>query len=521
MTWTGVFYMSKLTTALERVLMPVDAPVAYDHGRWFTAQDLSGHVAQVRGWLDHANVGQGDFVFLAMPNSYAFVVMYVAILMHGAVAAPLNPAMPASELARTLGRCNATAALISTEIDADWDSALTADQYVRDDRHSRGWGLEACGQLWMHRDVAESAGAGSRGPVTLPDDAPAVLMFTSGTTGEPKRVLLLHRHVMTAAANVAESHRLSADDVTYCMLPLFHINAQVIVLLSTLVSHGRVVMAPRFHASRFWDELQQHHVTWVSCVPAILSILVKAETEVQPASSLRFVRSASAPLSPVILRKFEERFQVPVIEAYGMTEAAGQICTNPIPPGERKLGSVGLPAHVDLTILDEQGNEKPVGHSGEIAIRGESVIEAYANPDGVVPPQAGEVAWLRTGDIGYRDADGYVFIVGRAKEIINRAGEKFSPREVEDILQGHDIVDRVAVVGVPDATYGERAVAWVVPRPGLAITEDEVREKLLKLCKGMLAAYKWPSEIRCVAALPTGSTGKILKRDLQMTAVSE
>ena len=291
-------------------------------------------------------------------------------------------------------------------------------------------------RLWVN--VARDVRAQAVETVEPGDDNPGVLMFTSGTTGEPKGVLLRHRHLLAAAHNVVTAHQLTDRDVSYCVLPLFHINAQVIVLLSTLLSSGRLVMADRFHASRFWEDVSDHGVTWVSAVPTILSILSKRDPKGIDLSTLRFIRSASAPLSPAVAQRFEQIVGAPVIESYGMTEAAGQISVNPLPPGIRKLGSVGRPQGVQLKI--ENTSHQPVVpyEIGEIAIRGNNVVEGYVNVDGS-GKSFGE-GWIFTGDLGYLDDDGYVFITGRAKEIINRGGEKLSPREIEDVLNASPAV---------------------------------------------------------------------------------
>lgn len=447
---------------------------------------------------------------IAMPNSYDFLVAYLAVLSHGGIVVPINPETPTAELARVMERFEAKAAIICANAADAWQGELVDSGLRRVDVDRRGSGFTN----FVYWSNGARASADSQTSASPSEDSPAVLMFTSGTTGKPKGVMLRHRHLYAAAQNVIQSHALSERDVTYCILPLFHINAQVIALLATLSSGGRVVMSDKFHASRFWDDIEKHGVTWVSCVPTILSILTKLDAPKDCARSLRFFRSASAPLTPAIGARIESMYGVPVIESYGMTEAAGQICVNPLPPGVRKAGSVGKPFGLSLQIVND--DRQPVGpyQVGEIAIRGNNVIDAYV---GMEPSQdyGYGPGWIYTGDLGYQDDDGYVFITGRAKEIINRAGEKLSPREIEDVLNTHEEIARSAVIGLPDPMYGERVVAWVVPANPDGIVPDELRSDLMSLCSTHLAKHKCPSQILIARELPVNATGKVQKHLLR------
>ncbi|WP_206922622.1 AMP-binding protein [Alicyclobacillus suci] len=500
--------MSTLVASLEKVLAADNRPILFDHDTWHTTSELRRDVLHVVSTLYETGLRARDEVLIGLPNSYEFAVVYLALLQSGVIISPVNPKMPAAELERLLPRVQAKAVFLQPAQYKVWQSVLEArglsntTEIAPPDSAMEPIVLTALsdGSMKSAQEAHESDAPD--------DDAPAVLMFTSGTTGQPKGVLLRHRHLLHATDNVINSHQLTEEDVTYCMLPLFHINAQVIVLLSSLVSGGRIVMVDRFHASRFWNDISTHGVTWVSAVPTILSILSKLETKV-PAHRLRFIRSASAPLAPAIKKRFESAIGVPVVESYGMTEAAGQICINPLPPALRKTGSVGKPFGLELQILDDQERPLGAGQVGEIVIRGKNVIESYvgleANSSSKWP------GWIFTGDLGYRDDDGYVFITGRVKEIINRAGEKLSPREIEDVLNGHPAVDRAAVIGVPDALYGERVVAYVVPVDEQAAASGKLVDELGELCKASLAHHKCPSEIFVAKSLPVGPTGKVQK----------
>lgn len=525
--------MSRLTEAIRGSLERTVSEYMHDQERWFSSTDLLQDTETVGQVFTDLQLRRADRVLIALPNSYAFAVIYVACLFGGVVAVPINPNTPAPELERAMHRYRAKAAFMRRSASEGWQDVL-----LRHGMHSVQQGIPAVlpvdrfGDLSVWRTAADPTVDAHLHPLcdkaTQPnEDESAVLMFTSGTTGEPKGVMLRHSHLFAAANNVISSHELTARDVTFCMLPLFHINAQVIVLLATLLSGGRIVMAERFHASTFWQTIERFGITWVSAVPAILTILSKTEESLVPSRKLRFIRSASAPLPTAVLKQFETRFHIPVIESYGMTEAGGQICINPLPPGVRKAGSAGLPHKLHLRIVDEHRRPLEAGQTGEVEIFGDNIIRSYLlqQPSAEGSSETVEVEslaadpsatadgkpWLPTGDIGYLDEDGYLFITGRAKEIINRAGEKFSPREVEEVLYEHPAVAKAAVAGIPDVTYGEQVVAWVIPAPDVTVHPDELVADLHQRCRASLAKFKCPTTFHVVDSLPVGPTGKVKK----------
>lgn len=451
-------------------------------------------------------LGNEERILLLVPNSYDFVVAYTTLLMSGAVVIPANPDATKHELEALLSRSGATTVLttdvISTRIEHEiaW-SDIGISQVVRlphtyqssANEVSDGWSLQI-------PEVSENH--------------PAVLMFTSGTTGMPKGVLLTHHHLAAATEQVITSHELTANDVAYGFLPLSHINAQVILLLSTLLSGGTVVLQAKFSASKFWPTVIEHQVTWLSAVPSVIAILTKDETTVTAPPSLRFVRSASAPLSELHHRRFEARFHVPIVEGYGMTEAAGQICINPLEPARQKFGSVGRPIGISLCILDDEGHELSAGQVGEISICRGSVIESYL-ADAAVNQKSFHNGWLLTGDFGYVDADGFVFIVGRKKELINRGGEKISPYEVEDVLLSHPEIRQAAAIGIADALLGEHIEVCVSLEVSAMSSHDEIILALQTLCAKQLSSYKRPSRIHILPELPASPTGKVLRHVLR------
>lgn len=376
---------------------------------------------------------------------------------------------------------------------------------------------------------------------TLPASAGTVRLTTSGTTGEPKGVVLSAEQVAWTASHIAASHGLTPADRGFTCLPFFHINAPVVSLCATLMSGGSLVIAPRFSRSHFWQTLADEQITWASIVPTIVGLLLQGDVAKPATPELRFVRTASAPLPAAHLRAFEERYAIPVIETYGLSEAASQITANPVPPGMHKAGSVGLPSGVELRICAPLAGAGPEplrdvapGMTGEVCVRGPSLIAAYEGNAGAHSFWHG---WFRTGDLGYQDEDGYLYLTGRLREVINRGGEKIAPREIEEALLTHAAVAEAAVVGEPDPIYGQRVVAYVVPSAGedggvearaeqgdafpTGDHAEEMATALRAYCASRFAAYKVPATIYLVDALPRNRTGKIARHLLTPNFVSQ
>ena len=299
------------------------------------------------------------------------------------------------------------------------------------------------------------------------------------------------------------------------MLPLYHINAESISLLGTLLTGGTVVMPHRFVVREFWDWIADYRCTWTALVPTIISQLLdwidpRAEGKEEALERIRFVRSSSAPLAPALHRAFEEKFNLRLIEAMGSTECAGNIFSNPLPPGKDKIGTPGRPYGFELRILSPEGTKVRQGERGEIYLRGPSIMAGYyKNPEGTAAVLDRD-GWLRTGDLAYLDEDGYVFIVGRAKELIIKGGMNIAPRQIDDVLLSHPAVQDAATLGVPDHYFGEEIVAFIVLRPGAQAGEQQLREH----CETHLGGFKAPADIYFVADLPKGPTGKVQRMRL-------
>lgn len=528
--------MSELTAILQKRLSANDDHFVH-YGRWFSTAEFKADVLQVQQLLSENEISLGHRIILADGNSYAFLVTHIALLTAGVTIVPVNPQMPVPELRKVMARSNAIGAFIDASLKDAMAMKPSEPDLLGTESLSSVCELLVCvhdennrfelQRLRTERGTStppRGAGTGTHQPSILPqipEDAGAIIMFTSGTTGTPKGVELTHGQVMATIHHVVDSHKLTDEDITYCFLPLFHVNAQVIAFLSTLYSGGKLIVGEKFSASRFWDTVREFKVTWVSAVPTVIAILVKAQDAEPAPPSLRFVRSASAPLPAFQAHRFESLFGVPVIESYGMTEAASQICVNPLPPGKRKIGSVGVPFGLDLRIVDPEGNSLPAGEIGEIAIRGKSVIEKYASGDD--NGKSFKDGWFHTGDVGYTDPEGYVFITGRSKEMINRAGQKITPREVEEVIAKHALVHSVAVIGLPDPVYGERVVAYLIPEEEHSFTTSglaQFKEELRILCRENLSSYKCPVEYFLVDAIPVGPTGKIQRHRLRQEVLA-
>ena len=344
-----------------------------------------------------------------------------------------------------------------------------------------------------------------------------LLMYTSGTTGVPKGVVLTHANLIAGGRNAADAHRLTAHDRGLCVLPLYHINGLCVTLLGALVSGGSLIVPARFSVSRFWDQLRTHRGTWFSVVPTQIAYLIDAargsgrgaRPDRTGLETLRFGRSASSPLSPDQQRAFEEMFAIPVIETMGLTETAAQILSNPI-DGERRIGSPGVAVGNEVRVCAPDGAPCPAGTEGEIRVRGPNVMKGYLrNPQATAEALTAD-GWLRTGDLGRMDGDGYVTVTGRLKELIIKGGENIAPREVDEALYAHGDVIEAAAFARPCERYGQRVEAAVKLAQGSALTPDD----LVALCRERVGAFKAPDIVHILPELPKGPSGKIQRARL-------
>jgi acyl-CoA synthetase (AMP-forming)/AMP-acid ligase II len=443
--------------------------------------------AQAEDWARH--IPPGTVVALRTARPAAFCRAYLAGLAAGVCLVPLDPRASAAEVAALLDLTEA--------------AGIVADEEAAAGLGDGG----AC--VWI-TSAAGLRQARQGGGARLSASGIAALLPTSGTTGRPKLVPLTQLQLLRAAALVAGHHALTSADRGYCPLPLFHVNAQVVGVLSTLVAGASLVVDDRFHASTFWATAGEFEATWVNLVPAILAILGRSAPPPEAVTRrVRFARSASAPLPAAVQQRFEATSGVGVLETYGMTEAASQIAASPLATGLRRPGSVGLPVGVGLRVVDPGRRELPAGQTGTVEIRGRTVINAYLGPGRVPVPARAADGWLATGDLAHRDAAGFVYLAGRGDDVINRGGEKFHPREVEEVLLADPRVRAAAVVGRPHPLLGEEPVGYVVTGA------ESARADLLAACQRTLSPHKRPADIVEVDVLPAGRTGKLDRRALR------
>ncbi len=339
------------------------------------------------------------------------------------------------------------------------------------------------------------------------DDDVALMLHTSGTTGRPKRVPLRHRNLTASVANIVATYQLGPADVSLCAMPLFHVHGLLASAMSTLATGGTLVVPAPFNPLGFWQVMRGHRPTWYSAVPTIHRMVLSRARDERPegSESLRFVRSCSSALAPELMADLERRLGAPVLEAYGMTEACHQIASNPLPPAPREPGSVGAGTGVQVAVLDDDGVELSAGTAGQVAIKGPNVIDGYAdNPE--ANAESFVDGWFLTGDQGMLDERGYLRLISRIKELINRGGEKISPREVDEVLLRHPAVAEAVAFGSPHPTLGEEVAAAVV------LSGEASEQDLLAYCRGQLAAFKVPRKLHIVAEIPRTATGKVQRR---------
>lgn len=460
---------------------------------------LYQQVQEVGRVLRRAGVGPADTVAVVLPNGPEMAAAFVGVASF-ACCAPLNPAYREAELSFYLSDLKARAILVEAHYQGPVRTvAATLGMPMLE--------LAADRQAGAGRFSLQGLASDGTDEVPNAPDHIALALHTSGTTSRPKLVPLSHRNVCASARNIGQTLRLSSTDRCLNVMPLFHIHGLMAALLASIRAGASVVCTPGFLAPRFFEWMHQFRPTWYTAVPTMhQAILARADEhqEVIAANPLRFIRSSSASLAPDLLRQLETTFKAPVIEAYGMTEASHQMTSNPLPPAERRPGSVGQPAGPEVAIMDEANTLLPADAVGEVVIRGENVTTGYAaNPE--ANAQAFVDGWFRTGDQGYQTSDGYLFLTGRLKEMINRGGESIAPREIDEVLLAHPAVAQALAFALPDARLGEAVAAAVVLRDGQGADESTLR----RFVATRLSDAKVPQRIVFLDAIPKGPTGKL------------
>ena len=464
---------------------------------------LRGLIASTVGTLNGLGIGRNDRVAIVLANGPEMAACFIACAS-GVASAPLNPAYRADEFEFYLSDLNAKALIVergsaSPAIEVAIKLGVRLIDLVVAD------GAPAGAFTLVPRDGAAAA-AGNAPVYAAPDDV-SMLLHTSGTTSRPKIVPLSQANLVASATHIARTLAFTSTDTGLNIMPLFHIHGLIAGVLAPLAAGSQVFCTPGFNALKFFGWMDEAKPTWYTAVPTMHQAIVgraSKNAEVIARHPLRFMRSSSSSMPPQVIKELEEAFGAPLIESYGMTEAAHQMASNPLPPAVRKPGSVGVAAGPDVQIMGADGTLLPRGETGEIVIKGPNVTAGYennpkANAEGFLN------GWFRTGDQGVMDSEGYLSITGRLKEIINRGGEKVSPREVDEILMDHPAVAQVVCFGMPHAKLGEEVAAVVVLREGQAATERELQQFVATRA----ADYKVPKKILFMDEIPKGATGKL------------
>jgi acyl-CoA synthetase (AMP-forming)/AMP-acid ligase II/acyl carrier protein len=498
---------ARLASAAPAIAAPGRETVTYG--------SLWAHVQETVGTLNALGIGRTDRVAIVLPNGPEMAVAFLAVAC-AATCAPLNPAYREEDFEFYLSDLQARALLLLAGAQSPARAVAarlgipTLELIPSPDEPAGHFALHGPAQprYSMPRTVRDQAGQAG---LATADDV-ALVLHTSGTTSRPKAVPLTHANLYASAQHIRQTLGLTPNDCCLNILPLFHIHGLVAALLASLAASASICCSPGFAADAFFDWLDTCHPTWYTAVPTMHQAILRHATAHQGLISrthLRFMRSSSAALPRKAMADLERTFGAPVIEAYGMTEAAHQMASNPLPPTQRKPGSVGPAAGPEVAIIDDKGNLLAQGATGEVAIRGPNVMGGYLNnPD--ANARAFVNGWLRTGDQGYLDSDGYLFLTGRIKEIINRGGEKVNPVEVDGALLEHPSVVQAVTFPIPHPTLGEDVLAAVVLQEGTSVTGRELRAYAFS----RLAAFKVPTEILVVSEIPKGPTGKLQRLGL-------
>ena len=452
--------------------------------------------------LNALGIGRGDRVAIVLPNGPEMATAFLTVAC-GAATAPLNPDYKAEEFEFYLSDLGAKALLVEK---GSQSASIAVAQKLKVPVYEIAWQTsDPAGSFAIQSSAAKAAPAARPG-MAEPDDV-ALVLHTSGTTSRPKIVPLRQSNVAASGRNVAAAVALTPQDRCLNVMPLFHIHGLIAAVLSSLGAGAYVACSPGFNALKFFGWVDEVKPTWYTAVPTMhQAILTRAarNAETLKRNLLRFIRSSSASLPPQVMTELEDVFGAPVIEAYGMTEAAHQMASNPLPPKAHKAGSVGLPGGPDVAIMDDNGKILANGETGEIVIKGPNVFAGYEAND-KANAEAFTNGWFRTGDQGVKDAEGYISLTGRLKEIINRGGEKISPREVDEVIMDHPAVEQVVTFGVKHDKLGEDVAAAVVLREGQTVSEADLR----KFIGERVADFKVPRKVLFLKEIPKGATGKL------------
>jgi acyl-CoA synthetase (AMP-forming)/AMP-acid ligase II len=480
--------------------------IAPETGLQLTYGRLRSDARSLAALLLRRGLRKGDKVTLMLHNGYQAADLLLGIMYGGFVVSPINLLAQPTQLAYVLDHSDTQLVFVDTENEQRLRTALA--NVARP--------VEV---IVIDPDAARAIATEGLPEVELPsvhEDDDALLMYTSGTTGVPKGVVLTHKNIIAGGLYTSQAHELSSADRVLCALPLYHINGQIVTAVAPLVHGGSVVMPRRFSASTYWLLVSEYRCTWLNVVPTIISYLLNgidpnATGTAVHLEQVRFGRSASAPLPPSLHKEFEEKFGISVIETMGLTETAAPVFSNPLDRSQRKYGSPGVAFGNEAKIISvETGETLPPHQRGEIMIRGDNVMKGYYKAAPITAKTLEQDGWLHTGDLGHVDEDGFYFVTGRLKELIIKGGENIAPREIDEALLKHPSILEAAAVGIPDPHYGQEIMACVVLKPGCDCSEEE----LLAYSGVELGKYKTPKQIRFMEQLPKGPSGKVQRLKL-------
>lgn len=474
-----------------------------ENGPRLSFEQLQAQVADFQRQLAAIGVGKGDAISMALPNGLEFTIAFLGACAQRCISAPLNPAYKKSEYEFYIDDLKSKVVLVPRGFVEKDDASVQAAKEYNAAVAEVYWNgthvqvdLKISSKI-LQRTNVQTAKAGDIG----------LVVHTSGTTGKPKAVPLTHKNLTRTMLNVGRTYNLTPKDRTLLVMPLFHVHGLMCALLGSLQAGASVVIPSKFSAGTFWRDFIEHKCNWYTAVPTIHQILLKSPAPTDKVD-IRFIRSCSSALAPSTMAQIEEKFKAPVLEAYAMSEAAHQMTSNPLPPLAKKPGSVGLGQGVDVTILDQQGNELPIGSEGEISVRGENVTSGYLNNPKANKEAYTKEGWFRTGDQGKLDPEGYVFITGRIKELINRGGEKISPIELDGALLTHPKVDEAVSFAIPSEMYGQEVACVVVVKDGETLNERDIVQHMAE----KVAKFKLPKVVFFTDVIPKMGSGKVSRK---------
>ncbi|MEM7562384.1 MAG: AMP-binding protein [Pseudomonadota bacterium] len=487
---------------------------AAETGETLTYAQLQEQSRQLELFFDQTGVKPGETVGFLMDNGLYTTCLFLGVMYSGRIVLPLNAVAGPDQIDYVIDHSGLKVLFCASSYEEKFHSVLDTEG----SRYHLICTSEDSGFKRLDSPASDTINAGKN---SIVEDDVALLIYTSGTTGRPKGVLLSHKNVIAGGRNTVAAHQLTETDRGLCVLPLYHINAEMVSVMAPLVSGGCVVMSRKLSISNFWTWILDYQCSWFSAVPTIFAYLIEQRQRDDEASEsaidfpriarqVRFGRSASAALSPATHQVFEELFQLPIIETMGISECAAQILSNPMQKPEDVYGSPGLPVGNEVRIVDTEHNPVADHIIGELAVRGDNVMQGYLKNPEATREALDDNGWFYTGDLGYRDKDGYYFVTGRSKELIIRGGENIAPREIDDVLYRHPGILEAAAFGIPHSLYGQEVTACVSLKPDVACTE----EVLLNHCRQMLGEVKSPKRIYIIDELPKGPSGKIQRLKL-------